>query len=47
MAAKNHHLALPDAMIAATAVIAEMELFTYNIKDYQFIPELILFKPAP
>jgi predicted nucleic acid-binding protein len=41
----SHWLALPDGVIAATAVITGLELFTYNIKDYQFITGLKLFKP--
>lgn len=39
----SHGLALPDSMIAATALIAELELFTYNIKHYKFIPQLKLY----
>jgi len=42
----SHGLALPDGMIAATAIITGLELFTYNLCDYQFIPELVLFRPA-
>lgn len=41
----SHGLAIPDCLIASTAIIAEMELFTYNIRDYKFIQELNLFKP--
>ena len=44
----NHHLshglAIPDCFIASTAIITEMELFTYNIRDFKFINELMLFK---
>ncbi|WP_295675494.1 type II toxin-antitoxin system VapC family toxin [uncultured Mucilaginibacter sp.] len=42
----SHGLALPDALIAATALILELELYTYNIKDYKFINSLVLFEPA-
>lgn len=41
--AKSHSLDIPDALIAATALEAESELFTYNVKDFRFIPELKLF----
>ena len=39
----SHGLALPDSLIAATALILDLELFTYNIKDYKFIDGLVLF----
>lgn len=39
----SHGLALADAMIAATAIQIELELFTYNIKDFRFISKLSLF----
>ncbi len=34
---KSHGLDIPDALIAATALIREVELFTYNTKDFHFI----------
>ncbi|NCA76808.1 MAG: type II toxin-antitoxin system VapC family toxin [Alphaproteobacteria bacterium] len=44
----NHHLShglsIPDCLIASTAIITELELFTYNIRDFKFISELKLFK---
>ena len=42
----SHGLALPDAIIAATSIISQSELFTYNVKDYKFIKGLILYDPA-
>lgn len=39
----SHKLALPDSIIAATALVADFELFTYNIKDFRFIKEIRLF----
>lgn len=39
----SHGLALPDCLIAATAKITELALFTYNTKDYKFIAGLKLF----
>lgn len=39
----SHGLSLPDSLIAATALIAELELFTYNTKDFKFISQLKLY----
>lgn len=39
----SHGLVLPDALIAATAVITRFEIFTYNLKDYKFIKDIKLF----
>jgi predicted nucleic acid-binding protein len=39
----SHRLAIPDALIAATAIVDNLELFTYNTRDYKFISELKLF----
>ncbi len=38
----SHGLSLPDSIIAATALIADLELFTYNTKDFKFISRLKL-----
>ena len=40
--AKSHTLDIPDALIAATCLQAGKLLFTYNRKDFQFIPKLKL-----
>ena len=40
----SHGLLIPDAIIAASAVVHQVELFTYNIKDFQFIPNIKLYK---
>ena len=40
----SHGLAIPDALIAASAISVQMELFTYNLKDFSFIPDLKLYK---
>lgn len=42
--AKSHTLDIPDALIASTALTENCELFTYNLKDFRFIPGLRLFK---
>lgn len=38
--AQSHTLDIPDSLIAATAIEHRIKLFTYNIKDFQFIPDL-------
>ncbi len=39
----SHGLQIPDALIGATAVIHKIEFFTYNIKDFGFMPDLKLY----
>ena len=41
---KSHGLQLPDAIIAASALENEIPLFTFNRKDYRFIPGMHLIK---
>lgn len=41
----SHGLSLPDSIIAATAIIADLEFFTYNTKDFKFISKLKLYTP--
>ncbi|MCQ6961043.1 type II toxin-antitoxin system VapC family toxin [Mucilaginibacter aquariorum] len=38
----SHSLQIPDAIIGATAIIHQIPLFTYNIKDFTFMPHLQL-----
>jgi predicted nucleic acid-binding protein len=38
----SHKLSIPDALIAATALIHQLELYTLNVKDFHFIPGLNL-----
>ena len=40
---KSHALDIPDSLIAATTMINRAKLFTYNIKDFRFIPKLDLY----
>ena len=40
----SHKLSLPDAFIAATALAHDIELYTLNTKDFQFIPNLKLYQ---
>lgn len=39
----SHHLQIPDAIIGATAIVNKIELFTYNKKDFDFMPDIILY----
>jgi predicted nucleic acid-binding protein len=41
----SHKLKLPDAQIAATALLHNAELFTLNKKDFAYIPNLKLYGP--
>ena len=38
----SHSLALPDAIIGATAIFYQMPLFTYNRKDFKFLLDIQL-----
>lgn len=46
---KQYHLAhgllIPDALIAATALISDQDFFTHNIKDFKAITHLKVQKP--
>ncbi len=39
----SHKLSLPDALIAATATYHNVELYTFNLKDFVYIPKIKLF----
>lgn len=39
----SHNLQIPNAIIGASAAIHQIELFTYNRKDFNFIPNIRLF----
>ncbi|MGP8215037.1 MAG: type II toxin-antitoxin system VapC family toxin [Bacteroidia bacterium] len=41
----SHHIKIPDALIAATAIVYGIPLFTENKKDFDFIRELKFYKP--
>jgi predicted nucleic acid-binding protein len=41
----NHHIKIPDAIIAATAICSGLQLYTENKKDFDFIPEIKFYKP--
>lgn len=38
----SHNLQIPDAIIGAMSVIYRLPLFTYNKKDFKFIPGIKL-----
>ena len=39
---KSHGLGIPDALIAATAIIEELPLLTLNVRDFRYIDTLSL-----
>jgi len=43
--ALSHKLSVPDALIAATALSQNLPLYTLNLKDFQYIPDLALYQP--
>jgi tRNA(fMet)-specific endonuclease VapC len=43
----SHKLAIPDALIAATAIIHNVSLYTLNLKDFRFIDGINLHRPTP
>jgi predicted nucleic acid-binding protein len=38
----SHKLALPDALVAATAIYYNIPLYTLNTKDFKYLPDIIL-----
>ena len=42
---RDYSLALPDALIAATALVSKAELLTRNIKDFKDVPHLLVKAP--
>jgi tRNA(fMet)-specific endonuclease VapC len=40
----SHGLALPDAVIASTAIYYQIPLYTYNQKDFIFLPDIQLIQ---
>ena len=41
--ALSHKLSLPDALIASTTIFYNIELYTLNLKDFDFLDGLLLF----
>lgn len=42
--AKSHNLTIPDGIIASTSIKLNIELFTYNIKDFHYIDKIKILK---
>ena len=40
----SHNLQIPDAIIGAMSIVYDIELFTYNTKDFKFLPGIKLYK---
>ena len=40
----SHDLKMPDALIGAMSVVYQIPLFTYNVKDFKYLPGLVLYK---
>ncbi len=38
--ALSHKLSVPDALIAATVLSKDLSLYTLNVRDFRFIPDL-------
>lgn len=43
--ALSHRLQIPDAIIGATAVVHQIDLYTYNIKDFHYLPDIKIYDP--
>ena len=41
---KSHNLQIDDALIAAAAISKDMQLITYNISDFRYIPNIQLYQ---
>lgn len=42
----SHSLQIPDALIGAMAITYGLELYTYNLKDFRFMPGIKLYAYA-
>ena len=40
----SHGLQIPDAIIGATAIVYQIPLYTYNVKDFKFMPNINLYE---
>ena len=40
----SHNLQIADALIGASAIIYELDFYTYNLKDFQFMPNIKLYQ---
>ena len=44
--ALSHRPGIPDMLIAATALDDDLSLFTLNLKDFNYIPDLKIYEEA-
>ena len=44
--ALSHKPSIPDLLIAATALKHQLSIFTLNVKDFRFIPDLAIYEPT-
>lgn len=42
--ALSHRVSIPDMLIAATAIVHNLPLYTLNTKDFRFIPNIHLYQ---
>ena len=42
---KSHGMMIPDALIAATALLESLELMSDNVRHFTMIPDLIVTRP--
>jgi predicted nucleic acid-binding protein len=42
---KSHGLKIPDALIAATAFVYQFELVTDNVRDFNLLSGLVVWRP--
>ena len=42
---KSHGMMIPDALIAATALLESLELMSENVRHFTMIPDLIVTRP--
>ena len=40
--ALSHGLTIPDSLIGAMALVYDLPLFTYNVKDFRYMPNIKL-----
>ena len=43
---KSHNMQIDDALIAATSIMKDMTLITYNVADFRYIPDIKLYQFA-
>jgi predicted nucleic acid-binding protein len=39
----SHHLQIPDAIIGASSIVYQIPLYTYNLKDFNFMPQIKIY----